>query len=188
MLLNALTSTFVSPLQGEGRGFEPLSAHDDSCRSQVLDCLDLASGACKRAPVSGEATALRVRDLDLLRRRARIAENSAELAGRKLDPAETKTGRVRVVPLFTDLAEELAAHIEKYGVRKPNGEVVRFGRTTGRSRVFQPAAVRAGVVRPGDGASWSRLGCTISAIPRRYSWRRTDTRSSRPAGSSVTPR
>ena len=26
-MLNALTSTFVSPLQGEGRGFDSLSAH-----------------------------------------------------------------------------------------------------------------------------------------------------------------
>ena len=29
--LKFLTSTFVPPLQGEGRGFEPLSAHRENC-------------------------------------------------------------------------------------------------------------------------------------------------------------
>lgn len=109
----------------------------------------------------GEATALRVRHLDLLRRRATIAESSAELAGRKLEPADTKTGRVRVVPLFTDLAEELAAHLDRFGVRlsdgslDPNGFVFLGERgspirqNNWRTRIFQPAAVRAGVVRTG---------------------------------------
>jgi integrase len=109
----------------------------------------------------GEATALRIRDLDLLRRRVVIAESAAELAGRKLDPAPTKTGKTRIVPLFTDLADELAEYLERYGVRDQQGNLDReafmfvgkrgspIRQNNWRTRVFQPAAMRAGVVRPG---------------------------------------
>jgi integrase len=110
----------------------------------------------------GEATALRIRDLDPLRRRVVIAESAAELAGRKLAPAPTKTGKTRVVPLFTDLADELGQYLEHYGVRDQHGNLDRdafffvgergspIRQNNWRTRVLQAAAVRAGVVRPGD--------------------------------------
>jgi integrase len=109
----------------------------------------------------GEATALRVKNLDLLRRRVTIAENAPEVAGRKLEPGKTKSGEIRTVPIFEDLATELSAHLDRYGVRGNDGELDRgafvFSSADGRvvrqnnwrSRVFQPAAVRAGVTRVG---------------------------------------
>ena len=111
----------------------------------------------------GEATALRVKNLDLSRYRAVISESSAELAGHKLEPSATKTGKTRVVPLFSDLVDELAAHLDRWGTRGEDGAVDReafvftgqrgspIRQNNWRSRVFQPAAVRAGVVRPRKG-------------------------------------
>jgi integrase len=109
----------------------------------------------------GEATALRVKNLDLLRRRVTIAESSAEVGGRKLEPGKTKSGDIRTVPIFEDLATELAAHLDRYGKQGKDGELDReafvFSSSHGtvvrqnnwRSRVFQPAARRANVTRPG---------------------------------------
>ena len=62
-------------------------------------------------------------NLDLLRRRVVIAESAAELAGRKLDPAPTKTGKTRIVPLFSDLADELGLHDIRLG---DGGRIVPF--------------------------------------------------------------
>jgi integrase len=103
----------------------------------------------------GEATALRLRHLDMLRRRATIAENSPEVAGRKLPPGKTKSGRVRTVPIPEALAIELARYLETLGERDSDSFVFVGSRgaplrqNNWRGRVFQPAAIRVGVVRQG---------------------------------------
>jgi integrase len=107
----------------------------------------------------GEATALRLRNVDLVRRRVTIAESSAEVSGRKLPPGKTKTKKVRTVHVSEALTGELAAHLDKFGVRTPTGDLdpegfVFTGKTGApvrqnnwRSREFQPACARAGIVR-----------------------------------------
>ena len=107
----------------------------------------------------GEASALRLRNADLVRRRVTIAESSAEVAGRKLPPGKTKTKRIRTVHLSEALTGELAAHLDKFGVRTPTGELDLEGfvftgkkgspvrQNNWRSREFQPACARAGIVR-----------------------------------------
>jgi integrase len=103
----------------------------------------------------GEATALRLRSLDLPRGRVTISENSPEVAGRKLAPGKTKNGRVRSVPIPEALSNELAVHLAALGERGsesfvfvgPRGAPIR--QNNWRERVFQPAAIRGGVVRPG---------------------------------------
>jgi integrase len=109
----------------------------------------------------GEATALRVKNLDLLRKRVTIAESAPEVGGKKLEPGKTKSGEIRTVPIFEDLATELAAHLDRYGKQGKDGELDReafvFSSADGgvvrqnnwRSRVFQPAARRAKVTRSG---------------------------------------
>ncbi|MDP9343011.1 MAG: site-specific integrase [Actinomycetota bacterium] len=106
----------------------------------------------------GEASALRVRHLDLLDRALTVSESSAEVGGRKLS-GQTKTRRVRTVELSQELCTELAQHLEKFGPRTeagdldPNGWVFthaqkgQIRQNNWRARVFQPACVRAGVVR-----------------------------------------
>jgi integrase len=108
----------------------------------------------------GEATALRVGDVDFLRKRIKIERNAPEVAGRKLEPGKTKNKGKRAVPLFEGLSKELAAHLDRFGIRDAAGELVEgslvFTSAQGgvvrqnnfRGRIFQPAAVRVGVVRP----------------------------------------
>jgi integrase len=106
----------------------------------------------------GEASALRVRNVNLLDRSITVSESSAEVGGRKV-PGETKTKRVRTVELSEELTNELARHLEEFGPRTkegdldPNGYVFshaqkgQIRQNNWRARVFQPACVRVGVVR-----------------------------------------
>jgi integrase len=109
----------------------------------------------------GEATALRVKNLDLLKKRLRIVESSPEVGGRKLQGSQTKTKRENVVSLSDPLVNELAAHLDRYGRRGTNGDLlpnayvftgergaqVRQGNW--RERVFQPTCARLGIERVG---------------------------------------
>lgn len=114
----------------------------------------------------GEATALRVRSLDLVRRSVLVTENSPEVGGRKLEAMKTKTKSVRSVSISEPLAVELAGHLERCGVRVPDGSLEphayvfsserggQVRQNNWRVRVFQAACLRAGVVRVGrDGSS-----------------------------------
>jgi integrase len=106
----------------------------------------------------GEATALRVQNLDLIRRRAMIVENSPEVSGRKLT-TKTKSKTARIVDMSDELALELSQHLEKFGQRVRLGEIDQGGyvftaahggqvrQSNWRERVFQPACARAGVTR-----------------------------------------
>jgi integrase len=109
----------------------------------------------------GEATALRVRNLDLLKKRLRIVESSPEVGGKKLQGSQTKTKRENVVSLSDPLLNELATHLERYGRRGATGDLlpdvyvftgergaqVRQGNW--RERVFQPTCARLGIERVG---------------------------------------
>ncbi len=100
----------------------------------------------------GEASALRVKNLDLIARTVRVAENSPEVAGRKyIGP--TKTSKPRTVRFGTGLAAILKAHLAAHGApldpqsfvfTSPEGGQVR--QNNFRKRIFQPAAKRAGIV------------------------------------------
>jgi integrase len=109
----------------------------------------------------GEATALRVRSLDLVRGVVTISENSPEVGGRKIESAKTKTKSVRSVTLPGQLIVELAQHLEAFVPREagahldPNVYVFtgergsQIRQNNWRSRVFQPACQRAGIIRVG---------------------------------------
>lgn len=106
----------------------------------------------------GEASALRVHHLDLVRRRVMISENAPEVAGKRV-PGRPKSKKVRVVDLSEDLVAELSAHLDVFAARSRRGEVDPAGfvfsgprggqlrQGNWRSRVFQPAARSIGLVR-----------------------------------------
>lgn len=99
----------------------------------------------------GEASALRVRNLDLTRGIVRVVESSPEVRGRKIT-GPTKTRRQRVVPMPAFLREMMAEHLEAHGTRGDVDSLVFAGPEGGpirqnafRRRVFQPAARAAGI-------------------------------------------
>jgi integrase len=102
----------------------------------------------------GEASALRVSRLDLLRRRMRVAVAFAEVGG-ELVEGTPKNHQRRSVPIPRFLVDELAAHVAGKGrdelvFTAPNGGPLR--NTNFRSRVFLPAAASVGLagVTPHD--------------------------------------
>ena len=99
----------------------------------------------------GEASALRVANLDLKARTIRVAESSTEIAGRMVTGA-TKSGQSRTVDIPAELAAMLTEHLERFGNRFSKDAYVFTGGGGGqirqnafRWRVFRPAAERAGI-------------------------------------------
>ncbi len=100
----------------------------------------------------GEAAALKVGDLELLRRTVRITKAASEVGG-KVHIGPTKTGEARAVPLPLLLAEELARHLAEHPpgpaglvFSGPDGGVLR--RTNWRRRVWLPALRGARIAEP----------------------------------------
>jgi integrase len=100
----------------------------------------------------GEATALRVRNVDLALGIVRVVESSPEVAGVKLEAQPTKTSRARAVVIGPRMVDVLRAHLTTFGTAldpaslvftAPEGGPIR--QNTFRRRVFQPAAARAGI-------------------------------------------
>lgn len=96
----------------------------------------------------GEVAALRVKRVNLLRRRIEVIEALTEVHGEVVF-GTTKTHQRRSVPIPRFLAEELAAQImgkrpEDLVFTSPGGGVLR--NTNFRPRIFDPAAERAGLV------------------------------------------
>ena len=95
----------------------------------------------------GEATAVRVRRVDLMRRRIEVVQTAIELDG-EMTYGTPKTHQARSVPIPRSLVDELAEHI---AAKSPDdlvfttarGDVLR--NHTFRSRVFRPAAAVIGV-------------------------------------------
>ncbi|QZY52886.1 tyrosine-type recombinase/integrase [Leucobacter tenebrionis] len=73
----------------------------------------------------GEATALRVEDIDQMRKRLRVSRNAVTVAG-KIIPGSPKTHRARTVPVPAFLLADLLEHIEGRG---PDALVVGDGVT-----------------------------------------------------------
>lgn len=99
----------------------------------------------------GEASALRVGNVDTPNATIRVVESSAEVAGVKVTTS-TKTDRDRTVDIPPRLARMLAEHISTYSNRFDETSLVFTGPDGGairqngwRRRVFQPAAEAAGI-------------------------------------------
>jgi integrase len=99
----------------------------------------------------GEASALRVKHLqgDVIR----VVESSAEVAGRKVT-GPTKSGKARTVDVPPELRKMLTEHVTTYSNRFDPAAFVFPGERGGqlrqnafRKRIFQPAAIRAGITR-----------------------------------------
>lgn len=95
----------------------------------------------------GEATALEVRRVDLMRRRLEVARSAVDL-GKDITYGLPKTHQRRSVPLTRSLVDELAEHIAGKGpddlvFTSPRGTPLRNHNF--RARVFGPAAVTIGV-------------------------------------------
>ncbi len=104
----------------------------------------------------GEATALRVRDLDLTGGIVHVRVNAPEVAGHKYLDAPTKTrGSVRDVSIPPSLVRALAGHLNAFSNRFDGGALVFTAEQGGpvrqsvfRARIFKPAARAAKIVRP----------------------------------------
>lgn len=95
----------------------------------------------------GELAALRVRRVDLLRRRLEVAESVTEVRGRTIF-GSPKSHAARSVPIPRSLVNELSEHIarknpEDYVFSAPKRGVLRSGNF--RRRVFDTAARSAGL-------------------------------------------
>jgi integrase len=82
----------------------------------------------------GEATGIRMRDVDLARRRVRIVDNAVDVGG-KIVVGSPKTHRVRTVPIPSFLANQLAVL-----VRERHAEALLFGEGVDHLRL--PHSVR----------------------------------------------
>jgi integrase len=101
----------------------------------------------------GEATALRLDDLDLKAGTIRVHRNAPEVNGHKLmdQPTKTASGN-RTVDIPVRLAAMLADHLNRYGNRFDLGSLVftteggnAVRQSSFRQNVFSPAARRAGI-------------------------------------------
>jgi integrase len=93
----------------------------------------------------GEAAALRVADLDLLRRRIRVDRSVTDVDGHMVTPTP-KTHIRREVPLPRFLAQELAAHVvgrsaEDLVFTSPQGAILRLNNFRRRSLIEPAAAI-----------------------------------------------
>jgi integrase len=91
---------------------------------------------------AGEALALRREDVDVLRRRVRIARAVVEVSG-ELFVGSPKSHQARTVALPTFLAEMVAASMPTDGLLFPNRVGEYLYETNWKRRVFDPAAKRA---------------------------------------------
>jgi integrase len=96
---------------------------------------------------AGEIVALRVRRIDLMRRRVEVAESASEAHGR-LELGATKTYERRAVPIPSALAQQLAEHVagkrpEDFVFNGPDGGPLRH--SNWYPRHFKPGVRRAGL-------------------------------------------
>lgn len=123
----------------------------------------------------GEATAVRVRRVDLMRRRIEVVHTAVELEG-EMSYGTPKTHQRRTVPIPRSLVDELAKHMAGKDLNDlvfstSRGEVMRNHNF--RSRVFMPAGEAIGMpgLTPHDlrhtAASLAvQSGATVKAVQR----------------------
>ncbi|HET7477846.1 MAG TPA: tyrosine-type recombinase/integrase [Dermatophilaceae bacterium] len=122
---------------------EQVSLLADACGPSALAVRFLAYTGLRW----GEFAALRVRHVDLTRRRVTVAESAAEVQGKIIfGPTKTHQRRVVVLPRF--LVDPLAEHIgdrpaDELLFPAPNGGVMR--NSNFRHRVLTPAAESVGL-------------------------------------------
>jgi integrase len=97
----------------------------------------------------GEAVALRIGDVDLMRRRVMVVRSAVDVRGRRVEK-ETKTGRRRAIVVPATVADELATHVARYSRPLDPLALVFTSKLGGplqpsnfRNRVFRPATVAA---------------------------------------------
>lgn len=101
----------------------------------------------------GEALALTVDDLDLLRRRVTVSKSATEVRGTvTIGPTKTDGSR-RAVPIPAVVAEALATHLAAFppgrdGLVFPDRDGGPMRRTNWRRRVWLPAVKRVGIADP----------------------------------------
>jgi integrase len=144
----------VSVPRAEHRQMQPLSAGEVAAlassvpkRDRAL-VLTLAYTGCR----VGEASALRVRHVDLLHSRLHIQGSASEVRGRRIE-GSTKTDRERQVALPVFLRDELARHLaafcspadpQAYLFTTAEGHPLRV--SNWRARVFVPAQRAVGII------------------------------------------
>ena len=134
---------------------EPLTHHEAARLHEAIDpryrvAVLLGAYAGLRA---GEVFGLQVENLDLLRRRLRVAATLTNLSGAvSLGPPKTEASR-RTISISQALVDELAAHLAEYGpgpegvvLSSPHGSWVRA--SSWRQRFWNPAVEAAGLQRP----------------------------------------
>jgi len=115
---------------------------------------------------AGECGALRVGDVDLLRKRLTVRESVSEVRGEALLES-TKNGKVRTVALPPSLRDRLANHLAERGTASdptafvftsPDGSILRHSNFY--QRIFKPAVERFGL----DGFRFHDLRHTCAAM------------------------
>ena len=119
-------------------------SHDELAKLAIAcgdyETLVLAMGYC--GPRWGEASALRVRDVDILRGKIRLERSVAEIGGNLIYGA-TKTGKVREVVVPTFLRARLEAQMEGKGL-----DDLLFTSPTGARCASATGATAASTKRP----------------------------------------
>jgi integrase len=99
----------------------------------------------------GEASALRVRNVDLTTGLVDVIESSPEVGGRKVQ-GDTKTRKTRAIYIGPELVRILREHLTKYGRPLDPRSFVFTGdreaqvrQNAFRSRIFQPCAEGVGI-------------------------------------------
>lgn len=152
-ILTSNAAVGVAVPRAEHRSMYPLSAGEVAGLASAVPprdralILTLAYGGLR----IGEASALRVRRVDLLRSRLHVAGSASEIAGHRIE-GSTKTDRERQVALPRFLSDELAQHLAAYSTPMDPDAYVFTGaegrplRTSNwRARVFIPGQRAAGI-------------------------------------------
>jgi len=112
----------------------------------------------------GEATALKVKNLDLKEGLVQVVESAPELNGKALHGSATKTDKTRVAHIGPNLAQEMTEHLNTYGNRFDPSSFVF---TADNGQPVLPSAFRRHILQPAAKAA------KIDPVPRVHDLRHT---------------
>jgi integrase len=115
----------------------------------------------------GEAAALRVESLDLMRGNVRVVENAVEVRGKLIVGRPKTPNAIRSVPVPTSLRDDLTVLVAGKEPSDPVFTADKGGMlrpTHVRKRVLYPAARRAGVLRNGEPPRLHDLRHTFASL------------------------